>query len=463
MEKEWVKKQQELLKGDFSNDVKPKRTYLHFDYRIRHLSEENIKYVLDKNAVRTHPFYPFILRVSKKRRRNKSDGKIGFEIKERPICFAAHLDSLIYSWYAHQLNIKYEEKLKESGFSKSVVAYRSGIGSTIDHACHAFRDIQEIGEAHVACFDISSFFNNLNHSLLKKSWSYLIDSGNSLPDDQYAVYKAITKFSTVSYEEVYKALDINPKSSSQSKINRLCAPLEFRKKIANKKIIQKNETGRGIPQGSTMSALLANMYMFGFDARVSKQIRNWNGAYYRYSDDILIIVPKSVSISDIENFIQKEVEVIKLSISSHKTEAFTFGYEKGIYVSRNAKTGRKKDLSYLGLSYDGHRVLFKHASLAGYQRRVVAIVRREYRKSFRRNAKLAKRKIYERYTRFGRRNYYHYVLRCAKGLREHGFDSAHIKRQGTDFFVHKMIKELKSVVLSQIERRRARRAARRAT
>jgi len=47
----------------------------------------------------------------------------------------------------------------------------------------------------------------------------------------------------------------------------------------------------GIPQGSPISDLLANMYLLNFDCAVRKILDALGGSYLRYSDDILLVAP----------------------------------------------------------------------------------------------------------------------------------------------------------------------------
>jgi retron-type reverse transcriptase len=47
----------------------------------------------------------------------------------------------------------------------------------------------------------------------------------------------------------------------------------------------------GIPQGSPISALLSNIYMFSFDKHMKNYVDSIGGKYFRYCDDMLLIVP----------------------------------------------------------------------------------------------------------------------------------------------------------------------------
>ena len=454
----WIEKQELLLKGDVSREIKPKRNYLHFDNRVSSISPEIQSYIFNRSAITEHSFYPFIRYTTSVRKRKKK-GK-GIKVKKRDISYASHKDSLIYSWYAYQLNDLYEKKLFSLELSESVLAYRAGNGSNVDHACKAFRNIQSLEGAHVVCMDVKSFFDTLDHKVLKEKWLQILQQEDpklkQLPDDHYSVYRAITKYSHVPVEAIYSALELDPKNPKPRERTRLCNSVDFRKKIAEGGLIESNRgtDSVGIPQGSSMSAILANIYMIDFDVVAAKTVKEWGGFYYRYSDDVLFAVPLSVSVAEVEAFVLDQIKAISLKIGEDKTEKYLFSNEKGIYTSRNIETKRKKNIDYLGLSFDGRRILLKHASLAGYQKKVVAAVKSALRYKHKENVKMPKRAIYQRYTRMGKSNYQSYVDRCMTGLSKYGFSASFLKKQASDYFVHKTIKRLDEVVRVAIERRR---------
>lgn len=454
----WIEKQELLLKGDVSREIKPKRNYLHFDNRVSSISPEIQSYIFNKKAIKEHSFFPFIRYTTSVRKRRKK-GK-GIKVKKRDISYASHKDSLIYSWYAYQLNDLYEKKLFSLGLSESVLAYRTGNGSNVDHACKAFRNIQSLEGAYVVCMDVKSFFDTLDHQILKRKWLQILQQENpelkQLPSDHYAVYRAITKYSHVAIDAIYDALGLDPKNPKPRERTRLCNSVDFRKKIVGGRLIKSNRgmDSLGIPQGSSMSAVLANIYMIDFDVTAAKKVKDWGGFYYRYSDDVLFSVPLTVSIEEVEIFVLDNIKAIGLKIGEDKTEKYLFSNEEGVYTSRNVATKRKKTIDYLGLSFDGRRILLKHASLAGYQKKVVAAVKNALRYKHKEKVKMPKRTIYQRYTRMGKNNYQSYVERCVTGLSKYGFSAVFLKKQASDFFVHKTIKRLDEVVRVAIERRR---------
>jgi hypothetical protein len=69
----------------------------------------------------------------------------------------------------------------------------------------------------------------------------------------------------------------------------ICSGKQFRDKLASK--TKQHSESFGIPQGSPISDLLANIYLVDFDCEIQSLVSSVGGVYRRYSDDILIILP----------------------------------------------------------------------------------------------------------------------------------------------------------------------------
>lgn len=403
------------------------RNYIHFDWPIGINSiDSTIKYVSDPKKVSEHSFYPLINYTikSKKIRKDKSE-KLVPKIKSRPISYAAHLDSQIYSYYSSYLSTKYEEKLDKTVASDSVLAFRKLGKSNIDFASDAFAEIVSLAPCTVIAIDITGFFDNLNHKILKQAWSSLIDKP-SLPSDHFNIYKSLTKHCCVDRSELYKTLGIskhNPKNSGQ----RICTPKQFRENVRGNNLLKINEDQKGIPQGSPISALLSNIYMFDFDIKISEIITEVGGKYYRYCDDMLFIV-KNEYASGVEIKVREILDELKLEAHPDKTETVRFR-TKGKFIY-----SEPKPLQYLGFTFDGVRILIRSASIAKFTERMkrgVALAKATKRKrdKYREANNIDKRplfksKIYERYSHLGKRNFIRYGLRASKSLK-----SRHIRKQ----------------------------------
>ena len=150
------------------------------------------------------------------------------------------------------------------------------------------------------------------------------------------------------------------------------------------------------------------------------------GKYYRYCDDMLFITKREFR-EDIEKFANREIEKLKLSLNTDKTEIRDF------WLKDNSQTSNLP-LQYLGFTFDGKRKLIRSAALARYSNRMKRGVKlakntkisRDSKRliPFRDTKKLYRRKLYEKYSHLGSRNFITYGYRAANEM-----NSNAIKRQ----------------------------------
>ena len=84
----------------------------------------------------------------------------------------------------------------------------------------------------------------------------------------------------------------------------------------------------GIPQGSPISSVLANIYLLHFDKTINDFISSHGGIYRRYSDDMVVVCPLKVK-DELSDLVYKEIGNYKLEIQPTKTQVFQFKREKG--------------------------------------------------------------------------------------------------------------------------------------
>ena len=403
--------------------------YPHFDAPIPY--RKILKLVKSPKSVAQNSFFPFLLYydVKKKFGRKKP--------KKRPIRYAARRDSYIYSYYRFLLSQKYEELLIKNGLSENIIAYRKINVSkekdsgkcNIHFAKDAFQTIKDKENCYAVALDIKDYFNKIDHERLKEIWHELMDF-EEFPPDHEAIYKNITQYKFVDFDTVCSLLDYKglvtidgiQKFGFKKNIARedffkkkeykqLCSMKYFRKKIVPK--IEKNEFPYGIPQGSPISDLLANLYLLKFDKVLKEYCDKHNTTYRRYSDDILFISPPDENLlNDLISLTRKELNNAgsELFISDKKTIIKKFTSENGElkcspYISKNTP---KKDqhkgsnFEYLGFSYDGKTARIKDNTIHRYNTKMLFSCKRYARelsarykdKSSERIMKLAKFELF---------------------------------------------------------------------
>lgn len=363
----------------------------------------------DPDAVARNSFYPF-MRFEEKWQpfRDKQGGKPDKKIRQ--LRFASRRDAYIYSYYRHILRTPYEAALAARGLGDNVIAYRKlatpeGKGkSNINFALDAFNVIRAYGDAAVVTLDISKYFESIDHELLRQKWCGLLGVAE-LPRDHAAVFRAITRYAIVDRDAAYERLGyLTWQAKGRSRVpvyttsfkdmpRQLCSNAEFREKICGKgetfaSLIETNKDNFGIPQGSPISDLLANLYLIDFDSALETYVDAIGGAFFRYSDDIIIIIPggdaEAVAARD---FAMAEIKMhgSKIVIKESKTSVLRYYPAPGgqAFEKLHGEQG-ENGLEYLGFRYDGKSAYLRDSTLSRLYRKVTRSIRAEARALVRR-------------------------------------------------------------------------------
>ncbi len=86
--------------------------------------------------------------------------------------------------------------------------------------------------------------------------------------------------------------------------------------------IDDHEAGQGIVQGNIASGFFANLYLVDLDARFDPS-NEWNARFFRYVDDIIIVVPDPEHVKEVILTLEQELEKLGLELNSSKTDYFT--------------------------------------------------------------------------------------------------------------------------------------------
>jgi RNA-directed DNA polymerase len=480
------------------------KTYPHFDPIFNFEKNKNTlkKIVSDPtlSKVARHDFLPFVKILQKtpryKLQINDADpdgGEYDLETKIRPISFASHLDTYLYSFYAFALNSIYQKYLHDNGLNEVVLAYRSDMAGkcNIQFAKETFDEVRNMfiqeGNCAVIALDIKGYFDNIQHKKLKEMWSRVIGE-DDLPKDQYHIYRSLTKYSYINLTSFLKAFNINlnkirrkynksirvgeiPKHEYNSLLDLVPdshagATLKDKMKLLRQRLLitenshfdEKSKKRvlkeKGIPQGSAMSAVLSNIYLLEFDHEVCKKGAVEGFIYRRYCDDLLIIC-KPEMVNDIKSFLidkirsefyltiqEEKTDVIDFKKAKNgKTRSFRRTYDKttNCFLETTNDEKNYKNSQYLGFEYNGQQFYLRSSSLSRYFRKMKARILKTVGMAYSRNSKadvIFKKELFKRYSHLGDQNFILYALNASKeyyinlkGERKVGFNSPSIRRQ----------------------------------
>ena len=235
--------------------VSKERKYKHFDLPL--VGADRMQTIDFATASEPHRFLPLLGFTDETRRyvRN-SFGVAEIKIKERPIRFAGHADAAYLQAYAAHLNGFYEQALMNDGTSGVVLAYRKGGGANIHHAKALFHEVRTRGDCTVFAMDISGFFDCLDHTMLRDEVGRLV--GTSRLEGHHAtVWKNLTRYSWVETADLDALL-----GRKRNGHGRVCCMSDFSDHVRGRTngLVRTHDETFGIPQGTPVSGLHANIY-----------------------------------------------------------------------------------------------------------------------------------------------------------------------------------------------------------
>lgn len=440
--------------------VYKQKGYLHFDHRFwfPKRSPEIQKIVSSSAEFSKWFFYPFLLRTTKTHRfrYDAEAGKPRRSTKERPICFAAHKDALLYGFSSFCLTKEYEAYIRKHGFADAVLAYRTDLNGNcnIQFAKEVFDYIRNQGECTAIALDISSFFDTLNHETLKSKWLKVIDE-QRLPEEDYKLFRTLTRFAHLEFDDLLAHLNIDLKKNKPRSLLEFVPERShsyFFKTLRMAGAMRINENA-GIPQGSPMSAVLSSIYMIDFDQYMYQLSRQMGFLYKRYCDDILLVCPDELA-DEVKTKAKEQITLHRLKVQDKKEEEIWFRYDSnGKLRALNGKRLRSnpgrlrpdrehyfyRPLQYLGFEFNGQAALIRNSSLCRFYKKMKRRLTKSTKMAYSRNAvgeKVFTQTTLRRYTHLGRRNFLTYVYKCAaptytnmEGREKEGMDSPKMRKQ----------------------------------
>ena len=382
-----VWKNQQLSRCPFAH-------YSHFDCKVSFATKWD--YITVPEKIVHHGFYPLIHNTLKQPK-IKNGHLIDYKIRE--IYYASHIDRLIYKYYAFLLNEQYNDILSQRNLSDVVIAYRTNLGkNNIHFSHHAFSLIKRLQSCYVIIGDFTNFFDNLEHNYLKLQICNVL-SLEKLPPDYFHVFKSITQFSYVDIKDILEITGI----TSLSKLNKCRRVMTTEQLHNNRQYIAHNSNSFGIPQGTPIRAVFANIYMLDADDKIHNLVKAVNGLYMRYSDDFIIIIPQ-LNIKFFNEIYDNLYNIInnipRVELSPDKVQLYHVldGEINDIRPSIDI-TQRRKIISFLGFSYDGTKISIRAKTISRYYHKVYRKIRTINRhKMFKSNQRVNCHNLYNKYT-----------------------------------------------------------------
>ncbi|MEQ9306904.1 MAG: reverse transcriptase/maturase family protein [Marinoscillum sp.] len=475
------------------------KTYPHFDpfFDFKKRKSEIKKLVNDPtgNSVSKHSFLPFVKIIIKtpRFRYQETDENRDLSLtakerqeyyeadtKKRPISFASHFDTYLYGFYSYALNEKYQDYIKDRGFGDCVLAYRTDQDgkSNIQFAKETFDEVRNMfanGPCTAIALDIKGYFDSINHDILKEKWIKVLNETkvidkDELPIDQYKVFRSLTNYSYANKNSILKHFNVNLRKKKrageywQSLLDLIpneLAGKDFKDKfnlIRKRKLIVKNKPKKdgslaGIPQGSSMSATLANLYLIDFDHYLNDLATQNGFIYRRYCDDLLIICPSDQA-NDLEEIVQDKIKKYRVEIQPRKTEKIEFKEnskdlirafnrkrieDESVTITVENEEKYYKSLQYLGFEFNGQDITVRASSLSRYFRKMKGRITKTVMMARGKNSKsdiIFRKQLYHRYTHLGQTNFLSYAYKASRktyknseGVIKEGMDSKAIRRQ----------------------------------
>jgi RNA-directed DNA polymerase len=290
-----------------------KRGYKHFDAPVGELYACGVE---AGSSIDEHAWSPLIHYEKRVKRYKPTNGKTVYKV--RPIMYASHRDACILSKYACELTRRLDDFYEGEGLASNVIGYRRLGKSNYDFSADAYRFAKANAPCVVLCFDITGFFDHLDHHLLKKNLKQLLGTPE-LSKDWYRVFRHVTRYHYVSREALAAHPDIGPRLKSPKP-----QPVASIAEVKAAGIpIKPNPNAFGIPQGTPISSAFSNLYMIDVDRAMASLCSAYGALYQRYSDDILVIC-KPEQEAAIQAALMAAVATMKLEIKDEKTERAVF-------------------------------------------------------------------------------------------------------------------------------------------
>jgi len=405
-----------ILASTDKKTIFKRKYYAHLD--ARRSPECLLKSIKNPKWVCRHGFLPFVHAVLKTYKRlGKHQAP---QWKPRHIYYASHMDRYIYQWYAHLTAEAYEKYITDNHFDQSPIAYRQGLEKNNVHfSTEVFGFIRMQKDCFVYISDFTSFFDTLSHKLLKEKLKKILRVAE-LPEDHYRIFKSMTRFRYFDLDDIAAITGRTTKElrGKNTKPEQLLSSEQMRtlkhqylKSNLNEDPYSEDVGTVGVPQGSPISAVYANVYMIDFDKIMSDYVNQIGGIYRRYSDDLICVVPPEHE-AELLSILETCIQNARVKISEKKTKAFHVkeGMPFRVIKSDSGTTDKRTPIEYLGLSFDGITIKLKPGTLNKYYNKLNRRLHLMRKKSVEFGKTIGRKKVYKRLSHLGEANRRHQQL-----------------------------------------------------
>jgi hypothetical protein len=374
------------------------RTYKHFDVPVGLDWADG----LTPEIVASHAWSPLMHWIKEVPRYKAELRKT--EIKKRDIMHPSHRDACILAKYSAVVSERLDAWYAAKSLGQSVIANRALGKSNYHFAETAQAFVRQRGAVEAMCFDVTGFFDNIEHKRLKQRLKWLLET-DELSSDWHGVFRAVTKYSAVRRAD----LNDHPVFSKRMKQRSSQRPIATVKELKAAGIpIAVNKTGIGVPQGTPISASLSNLYLVDFDLAMKRLADEKGALYQRYSDDILIICQPEHA-DEFAAAVEAALNAEALELQDSKT------------VRQRFDGNNQSDFQYLGYQLGHDDALVRPGSLSRQWRTLKRAMKRSRFKAQKLAAagerdKIFTKKLRRRFTQVGARNFLAYADRSAEQL-----------------------------------------------
>jgi RNA-directed DNA polymerase len=362
------------------------RGYRHFD---NPMSVDDLPELLTTDNVAKHSFSPLIHQTAETKRYKPKDHKT--VVKVRPLMYASHRDAAIFGFYSQQLNTLLSKYYDTHDLNRNVVAYRALGRANYDFSAEVYAFAKSCSPCTILAFDVTGFFDNLDHKRLKERIKSLLGVAE-LPGDWYNIFRALTKFRYVLKEDLHSNLTLKPRLNAGGRL-RIATVAELKqlgiplRPNGSQLSPARNPNTAGIPQGTPLSASISNAYMIEFDRSMKSFCDELGALYRRYSDDILVVCEDAHS-SAVQAKVSELLDEEKLELSSAKTEVTKFD-GTGTFGGRSAQ--------YLGFTFHPDGAAVRPSSISRQARKIRRAVTKAKNKAQHSGEVLRTRKLRKRF------------------------------------------------------------------